>query len=317
MAEFASLDSYWKFAKSVKAKAECVGVEFVPGDYDEETREFLRMVLETSRVRCRTIPKGRVLFRAQNQGTWATAPLRIGEEEEAIEAVDVVAAHPLKRMVPKVEKVKKGGRLHRKGIPCLYLATTANAAVSEIRPWVGSYITLAKFKMLRDCRVVDCSLNTTISWFLEVVRDGVGDPREPDALTKEDGVWGDIGFACSKPVTHDEPPPDYIPTQILADEFRKHGYDGIVYQSLLDDDGLNIALFDVNAAKGTDPCLYRTKSATLEVARWDDNLAWPASIPSKKFQRGKAFTVLAPSRENDSDVETAEEDEPDPLAPGS
>jgi hypothetical protein len=303
MPEFASLDSYWKFEKSVKAKAKCGGVELLQGDYDEETREFLRMVLETSRIRCRKISKGRVFFRAQNRGTWTTAPLRIGEEEEAIETEDVVAAHPPERMVPKAEKVSDG-RLNRKGIPCLYLASTPSAAMSEMRPWVGSYITLARFKMMRDCRVVDCSLNTTISGFLEVVRDGVGDPGEPDALTKEAGIWGDIGFACSKPVTHDEPRLDYIPTQILADAFHNYGYRGIVYKSLLDDPGLNIALFDVNAAKPIGCCLYQTKSASLEFARSDDNLAWPESIESE-FRRGKAFTVLAPSRENDSD-ETAE-----------
>jgi hypothetical protein len=311
MAEFASLHSYWKFERSVKAKAKCVTerVELLHGEYDEDTREFLRMVLETSRTRRRRISKisrgrSRIFFRAQNRGTWTTAPLRIGEGEEATETEDVVAAHPLERMVPKAEKVGDG-RINRKGIPCLYLASTASAAMSEMRPWVGSYITLAQFEMVRDCLVVDCSLNTTISPFLEVVGDGVGEPSKPDALTKEAGVWGDIGFACSKPVRADEPRLDYIPTQMLAEEFHNYGYDGIVYKSLLDDDGLNIALFDVNAAKPIRCCLYQTESASLEFARREDNLSWPESIRSE-FRRGKAFTVLAPSRENDSDFEIAE-----------
>jgi len=133
----------------------------------------------------------------------------------------------------------------------------------------------------------------------------VSDRSEPDALTREAGVWGDIGFAFSKPVARDEPRLDYIPTQILAEAFHNSGYDGIVYRSLLDRAGLNIALFDVSAAKPTSGCLYRTESASLRFARWENNpSSWPESILSE-FQRGEPFTVFAASRKN-SDPEGCE-----------
>jgi hypothetical protein len=149
-----------------------------------------------------------------------------------------------------------------------------------MRPWVGEHITIAQFRTLRDCRLVDCSLNTTQSWFQKFERTDLNlviaeaeepgeEAKEPDASTKEEGVWGDIGFAFSKPVTRDEPHLDYIPTQILAENFRSEGYDGLIYKSLLDAKGKNIALFDPNAATFKSSCLYRTRSAAFEFVRVD------------------------------------------------
>lgn len=287
MAGFAFLHVYSHFEQSVKTKARFV--------HDNEVREFLKSVLETSRIRLRKLPKDRILFRAQPGFEWTTEPLRIGEEDGEIDAIDVEAAYPPERMVPKADYVGDG-RVNPKGIPCLYLASTAGAAMSEIRPWVGSFVTLAQFKMVRDCQVVDCSLNTTRSDSLEIVDlGGVAELSEPDAVTREAGAWGDIGFAFSKPVTFDEPHLEYVPTQILAEAFRNHGYDGIVYKSLLDE-GKNIALFDLAAAKVIACCLYRTKSASLEFARWENNpSSWPVSI-SSQFRYGKGFEDYAPER---------------------
>jgi hypothetical protein len=284
MAEFASLHSYSEFEHSVKSKTRFV--------HDDAVREFLKTILETSRVRRRKISKDRIFFRAQSGFTWATEPIRIGfgEEEEIVDVIDVEATHPTERMVPKAEYVGDG-RVNPKRIPCLYLASSAAAAMAEMRPWVGLYITLAQFKMLRDCLVVDCSLNTTRSTSLEVLDLDVDveKPTEPDPPSREAGVWGDIGHAFSRPVTREEPHLDYVPTQILAEAFRNDGYDGIVYKSLLAEVGLNIALFDLNAAKPTSCCLYQTKSASLECARREKNpSSWPECILAR-FQRGEAF----------------------------
>jgi hypothetical protein len=50
-----------------------------------------------------------------------------------------------------------------------------------------------------------------------------------------------------------------VPTQILAEVFRAHGFDGIVYRSLLGE-GLNVALFDCKAAELINCCLYETQT---------------------------------------------------------
>jgi hypothetical protein len=209
MAEFASLHSYWDFEQGVKARAGSVreDTELLQGERDEGTKEFLRVVRETSRRRMRKVAKDRTFFRAQRGFTWTTVPL-MGEDGRQIEVRDVAAAHPPERMVPLAEKVG-AGRASRKGIPCLYLDNRESAAMSEMRPWVGSYITLAQFKMARDCLVVDCSLSTTASHLLEPFSLDEGEPSV-SASTKEDGVWGSIGFAFARPVRLDDPRLDYI-----------------------------------------------------------------------------------------------------------
>jgi hypothetical protein len=207
-----------------------------------------------------------------------------------IESIDVEAALPPERMVPKAECVGDG-RINPRGIPCLYLATTAGAAISEMRPWVGEYITLAQFKTVSDCLVVDCSLSTMQSDWLEPVNlNGPNGKREPDAREKEDGVWGDIGFAFSKPVTVDERQLDYVPTQILAETFRNEGYHGIVYKSLLDEAGKNIALFNLASATLIIRCLYRIRSVALESAKLESvPSSWPESILSELRPSRKIF----------------------------
>ena len=38
------------------------------------------------------------------------------------------------------------GRANPRGIPCLYLATTKETAMSEVRPWIGSYVSAGQFE---------------------------------------------------------------------------------------------------------------------------------------------------------------------------
>jgi len=198
--------------------------------------QFLNTVTGTLAKRLRRLPAGGILFRAQPGFFPTTEIVRIpqelhgaglGEEEEEPEEeeIEVLAQSPLPpdRMMPKAEYVGDG-RVNPRGIPCLYLASSLSAVISEMRPWIGSYITIGKFKTTRECVLVDCSLSTMQSSLLEGVRlnlnlggeAGPEEPKEPDADTREEGVWGDIGFAFSKPVTRDEPHHDYVPTQILA-----------------------------------------------------------------------------------------------------
>jgi len=64
-------------------------------------------------------------------------------------------------------------------------------------------------------------------------------------------------------VTPDEPVTEYVPTQILAEAFRAHGFDGIVYRSFLGK-GLNVALFDCTAAELINCGLYETNAVEFK-----------------------------------------------------
>ena len=247
MAEFATLRSYSDFERSVKNKARFV--------HDQNVSDFLTVVLKTSASRRKRISKGKTFFRAQRGFEWRTE--NSGEEDE----FDVETAYSPERMLPVAEYVGDGCANPR-GIPCLYMASSPDTAMAEVRPWVGSRISAAEFKMMRDCVVVDCSLDKTRSFAFEL--DFLLKSTEPDANAKESGVWGDIAYAFSKPVALDESPLDYIPTQVLAEAFHNHGYDGIVYKSLLNEHGRNIALFDMAAAEIINCCLFEVQSVSFK-----------------------------------------------------
>lgn len=50
-------------------------------------------------------------------------------------------------MKPLRDKASEG-RANPKGIPYLYLATTKEAPMSEVRPWIGSDISVGQFKLI-------------------------------------------------------------------------------------------------------------------------------------------------------------------------
>jgi len=73
-------------------------------------------------------------------------------------------------------------------------------------------------------------------------------------------VWSRISQAFAEPTDPHDSTLTYAPTQIVAEVLRDDGYDGIRYQSSMRKDGVNVALFDVSSAKGSDPQLRRVKS---------------------------------------------------------
>jgi hypothetical protein len=162
-------------------------------------------------------------------------------------------------MKPDPEKVTDG-RVNPRGIAYLYLATEQNTACAEVRPWLGSLISLGRFHTKRDLRIIDCTSDVRrglpFKVFIAVnIENPVVIPWEPNDY--ESVVWGDIGYGMSKPVTREDLGLSYVPTQIIAEALRHHGADGIAYRSLLAQGG-NIALFEIDDAELVDRGLVET-----------------------------------------------------------
>jgi hypothetical protein len=119
--------------------------------------------------------------------------------------------------------------------------------------------------VLRDCKVVDCSRDKRRSLTFSPSR------KKPELTPeqKEAEVWGEIAYAFSKPVTPKEPIADYIATQILAEAFRAHGLDGVVYKSGLNK-GYNVALFDIESADLMMCGLHETKIVEYKFEQADN-----------------------------------------------
>lgn len=192
---------------------------------DVEIENFLQTILETSGNRKRKLPKDKYLWRAQLGHGW----MPYYQEEEYI--ADIPAPYPPERMTPLINEAAEG-RANPKGIPHLYTATTKETAMAEVRPWLGSSVSVGQFKTRKDMVLIDCSVHhDRTSLYLE----------EPNPDEREQAVWSHIDNSFSKPMTNNDRIADYVPTQIIAELFKCNGFDGIVYKSMLEE-GYNVVL---------------------------------------------------------------------------
>ena len=225
MNEFKSWQSYSVFAHKVMNYCRYI--------HDEEVLNFLGTVWETSGKRIKKIKKDSRFWRAQLGCDYR----QIFEKGEYI--YDEEVPYSDVRMTP-LPNCASEGRANPKGIPYLYLSTKKKTALSEVRPGVGSNISLAIFKIISELKIIDCSehANSKIPFLL-------GD--EPSSEKKKEIVWAHIDNAFSRPVLPSDQSADYIPTQIISELFKDKGLDGLFYKSHLGE-GLNVVLFDLSNA---------------------------------------------------------------------
>lgn len=243
---FKSWKSYWDFSYSVCNKNRYI--------LDEECKGFLDSILDTCQDRIREIKRGSILWRSQNGHSYK--PIYSGD----ILVDEEPTAFPANRMKPLTDSASEG-RANPKGIPCLYVATTKDTAMSEVRPWLGSIISTAQLKVTRNLKIVDFSVEhgNGQQFFL----------AEPTEEQKIKSVWSHIDNAFSKPTLVSDVKSDYAPTQIIAEIVKSKGYDGVAYKSSLAD-GHNVALFDLDSAKLINCSAYKTKRIKFDFEQIED-----------------------------------------------
>lgn len=245
MAEFKSWHSFWEFEQAIARRTRYVR--------DRETEGFLEMVRQTAENRILMLQPQTSLWRAQ---------LGSGREPHCANGVlvgDFPCPLEQDRMKPRRECATEG-RANPKGIPSLYLATDQETAIGEVRPWIGSDVSVGLFKTCRELKVVKC------------MTDGGPDhlgrylfsEAEPPAEEREEAVWICIDQAFARPVAPSDNVADYAPSQIIAELFKVQKYDGIAYRSSVSDTGYNVALFDLDAADLVQCHLLRVKSIKCE-----------------------------------------------------
>lgn len=260
--EFESWDSYARFARHVRFAG-----RFVWGD---DVRAFLDTVLATIHDRDVNFTKGRHFYRAQlgvdvvdrtdDEGNW------IGEDTVGFGA---------SRMKPLIDRAREG-RANPTGIPVVYVGTTVEIAISEVRPWVGADVSVAMCRLTRDLRTLDLTIGHGRSSLGGSVIAHLLGERALTPAEKEKAVWIDIDNAFSRPVTASDDRADYAPTQILAELFRSAGYDAIGYKSQFGDDGerrgYNIAIFDPEAVDIVSCSPYGVQS--IKIVAVENGPAW-------------------------------------------
>ncbi len=195
---------------------------------------FIDAIVETAHKRVEILKKGTKLARA-----------RIGVKEIQDPTydflTDIVPLPPDEMGAPPSEEARDG-RINPHGISYLYLGNSVETAVAEARPWVGAEVSVGYFTILKDQRLINTSEDKKVIFLPSL-------GRQYSAEEKEKGVWGDINDSFSRPVSPQESSRWYVPTQYLAEVFKTHGYDGILYKSSLNEKGYNLALFDPSVAE--------------------------------------------------------------------
>ena len=127
------------------------------------------------------------------------------------------------------------GRGNPEGIPYLYLSSDEETAFYEVKPYLKEYVTIGKFELLKNSKIID--LRTP----------NIGSPFKHGAklerLLMDIILLRILGRELSKPLRHEKAQLAYLPTQYLCEFIKSNGYDGIIYQSSLLATGHNILLY--------------------------------------------------------------------------
>ena len=247
---FASVHSYTEFAEKVREDRRNVR--------DDDVQRFLDSVLHTRYSRDTAIRKDLILWRAQ-LGIKYLSSLDEGGNEIGIQ----ILGHPAKRMKPLPDGAIQG-RVNPPGVPVLYLASSAETAVSEVRPWTGSEVSVAQFRIRRDLKAIDLSQGYAESRLKELTLSNLLGQSEPSPEVIEKATWTRIDKAFSIPVTSSESITAYVPTQILAELFAENGYEALIYRSHFVEDGYNVAVFDLDSAEIVNCSPYEVKKVKLK-----------------------------------------------------
>lgn len=129
------------------------------------------------------------------------------------------------------------GRANPPGIRYLYVGSTLDTAVSEVRPHTGDVVCAAEF-VVENMRVVDLrDPRSMISPFPFVL-----DDDQIRQVYADLPVLVRLGEELTRPVRPSGAPYEYAPSQYLCEFIKHSGYDGVVYTSSVSD-GVNMALF--------------------------------------------------------------------------
>lgn len=137
------------------------------------------------------------------------------------------------------------GRMNAKGISVFYGASTAEVAIAEVRPPVGSRVAVARFEITRPLRLLDLTALRSVQ-----TEGSIFDPEYIRALERAQFL-DTLSRLMVQPVMPDDEAFDYLPTQVIADFLATREatlIDGILFPSAqVEGDEINVVLFQKSA----------------------------------------------------------------------
>ncbi len=155
-------------------------------------------------------------------------------------------------------RIASQGRANPVGIPYLYLASTQDTAVAEIRPHTGDYATVGSFTAKSNLKVVDLrNPRKTVSPFLL-------DDDEIPKLREDIGFLVELGKELTRPIVPHAAAIDYIPSQYICEFIKNCDYHGVMYDSSVGE-GVNLSPFNPSDATVNEVDFYRVTRVSVEI----------------------------------------------------
>ena len=156
--------------------------------------------------------------------------------------VETILGNPAAELAPPPPDHATPGRMNASGIPVFYGAFEQDTCIAEVRPPVGSYVVMGKFKLLRAIRLLDLNLLRHV--FIETT---YFDPLYPDRSNRV-AFLQRLSEELTKPVMPEDEEREYLATQVIAEYLAQKltpRIDGILFgSSQTDPAGLNVVLFN-------------------------------------------------------------------------
>jgi RES domain-containing protein len=173
-----------------------------------------------------------------------------------INGIDERQAKPSSEMGAPPPNLARPGRMNPLGIPYLYVALDQATAIAEVRPWLGALLSVARLSPQQMLRVVNLNYR---------------DVKPPEMQVQKGEQQDYLAFLLFmlRTLARPQDPNDelsYIPTQYFAEKFKRRGLDGIIYFSVLHEEGSNLVLFDVNSATVKDVSLHEVRGVSHSTA---------------------------------------------------
>ena len=172
-------------------------------------------------------------------------------------------SYPADQMWAPPKSVASHGRANPAGIPYLYLGSTVDTAIAEVRPHPGETVCVAQFTLHPNLNVVDLrDPRQVVSPFL------LGDETQIALLRGDMEFLERLGNELTTPVLPNAAAIDYIPSQYLCEFIKKCGHAGVLYPSSVSD-GVNLALFDQADASVGEVHQFTVNSVTVQTTAID------------------------------------------------
>ena len=137
------------------------------------------------------------------------------------------------------------GRANPPGIPYLYLASSEDVAVYEVKPSMMDYVSVGQFIVKKDFRCVDFRYISPFQFHDSEV--------DYETAVKYVGMLTEMGKNLENIINHRTTHYEYVPTQYVCEMIKSFGFSGVIYNSS-SEQGFNLTLFgdsDVKCEKVT------------------------------------------------------------------